>query len=34
MDGMREEIAGKTVVFPISGRNVDPEKFRAIVDEG
>ena len=34
IDGMREEIAGKTVVFPISGRNVDPEKLRTIVYEG
>ena len=32
MDGMREQLVGKTVVFPVSGRNVDPEKLRAIVD--
>ena len=31
MRGMREELRGKTVAFPISGRNVDPEKFGAIV---
>ncbi|MEF8840256.1 MAG: threonine/serine dehydratase [Haloarculaceae archaeon] len=34
MHGMAEELVGKTVVFPISGRNVAPEKFRAIVGEG
>jgi threonine dehydratase len=32
MDGMREELAGETVVFPISGRNVDPGTLRTIVD--
>jgi threonine dehydratase len=32
MEAMREELVGKTVAFPVSGRNVDPEKFRAIVD--
>jgi threonine dehydratase len=31
MYDVREELRGKTVVFPISGRNVDPEKFRAIL---
>jgi threonine dehydratase len=34
MDGMREEIAGATVVLPVTGRNVDPEKHRAIVEQG
>jgi len=34
MEGMREEIAGATVVFPVSGRNIDQEKLRRIVDEG
>jgi threonine dehydratase len=34
MEEMREEIAGATVVFPISGRNIEQEKLRRIVDEG
>jgi threonine dehydratase len=32
MDGMSEELVGRTVVFPVSGRNIDPEKLRTIVD--
>jgi len=29
---MREELAGSTVVFPISGRNLDPGKLRRFLD--
>lgn len=33
MRGMREDIRGKTVVFPVSGRNIDPERLRRILED-
>ena len=34
LEHMAEEVAGSTVVVPISGRNVDPEKLLSIVEDG
>jgi threonine dehydratase len=30
---MRDELRGETVVLPVSGRNVDAEKLRAVLSE-
>ena len=34
LEQMANEVSGSTVVIPISGRNVDPEKLLAIVGDG
>lgn len=34
MRQLRDEFQGQTVVFPISGRNISPETFREILNEG
>jgi threonine dehydratase len=33
MHRLREEITGKTIVFPVSGRNIALDRLRAIIDE-